>query len=307
MLARASHRGRHVTYSRCVTALGALTLSALVSAAQSTPIIVVQPEAAAGSTTQALAYLGTVSGGLNNSASGIAATVGGGFGNTATGYFATIGGGFGNVAAGTGSFVAGSNALNDAPAHIGVFLFADNWGYPFRSAKANEFAARATGGVRFVLGVDGSGTPTWTCAASNGNGWACSSDRNLKENLQPVDVARVLQRVVELPLYLWNAKGADPDVKHLGPTAQDFMAAFELGNSNKMIGMQDADGVALAAIQRLHQLFKAQRESLDKQQQRIVELEASVSQLEALRSEITVLRRALVALQERGMVPVAQH
>jgi hypothetical protein len=307
MLARASHRGRHVTYSRCVTALAALTLSALVTAAQPTPTIVVQPAAATGSTAQWLAYLGTVSGGLNNSASGIAATIGGGFGNTATGYFATIGGGFGNVAAGTGSFVAGSNALNDSPAHIGVFLFADSSGYPFRSATANEFAARATGGVRFVLGVDGSGTPTWTCAASKGSGWACSSDRNLKENFQPVDVARVLQRVVELPLYLWNAKGADPDVKHLGPTAQDFMAAFELGNSDKLIGMQDADGVALAAIQRLHQLFEEQRESLDKQQQRIVELEASVSQLEALRGEITVLRRALVALQERGMAPAARR
>ena len=86
------------------------------------------------------------------------------------GYFATAGGGFGNVAAGTGSFVAGSNALNDTPAHIGVFLFADSSSYQFHSAAADEFAARATGGVRFVLGTDGSGTPTWSCAASNGNG-----------------------------------------------------------------------------------------------------------------------------------------
>jgi molybdate transport system substrate-binding protein len=42
-----------------------------------------QPEAAA-SPAVALAYLCTVSGGLNNTASGIAATVGGGFGNTAS-------------------------------------------------------------------------------------------------------------------------------------------------------------------------------------------------------------------------------
>jgi hypothetical protein len=70
-----------------------------------------------------------------------------------------------------------------------------------------------------VLGIDGSGTPTWSCAASNANSWACSSDRNLKENFQPVDVAGVLHRVAGLPLYLWNAKGTDPNVKHLGPTA----------------------------------------------------------------------------------------
>ena len=222
MSSPASHRVWHVIYSRCVPALSALTLSTLVAAAQPAQSVAAQPEVAAASPAAALAYLGTVSGGLNNTASGVAATVGGGFGNTASGYFATVGGGFGNIAAGTGSFVAGSNALNETPAHVGVFLFADSSGYAFHSAAANEFAARATGGVRFVLGIDGSGTPTWSCAASSANSWACSSDRNLKENFQPVDVAGVLQRVVGLPLYLWNAKGTAPNVKHLGPTAQDF-------------------------------------------------------------------------------------
>ena len=186
MSSPASHRVWHVIYSRCVPALSALTLSTLVAAAQPAQSVAAQPEVATTSPAAALAYLGTVSGGLNNTASGVAATVGGGFGNTASGYFATVGGGFGNIASGTGSFVAGSNALNETPAHVGVFLFADSSGYAFHSAAANEFAARATGGVRFVLGIDGSGSPTWSCAASNGNSWACSSDRNLKENFQPV-------------------------------------------------------------------------------------------------------------------------
>ena len=34
-----------------------------------------------------------------------------------------------------------------------------------------------------------------------------------------------------------------------GPMAQDFYAAFGLGNSDKSIGLLDASGVALAAIQ----------------------------------------------------------
>lgn len=307
MSSLASHRVWRVIYSRCVPALSALTLGTFIAAAQPPPNITGQTAAGVASQAAALAYLGTVSGGLDNTASGVAATIGGGFGNKASGYFATVGGGFGNIASGTGSFVAGSNAFNDTPAHIGVFLFADNSGYPFRSAKANEFAARATGGVRFVLGVDESGTPTWSCAASNGNGWACSSDRNLKENLQPVDVAGVLQRLAGLPLYLWNAKGTDPNTRHLGPTAQDFMAAFALGNSDKMIGMQDADGVALAAIQRLSQLLEEQRQTLEEQRRRIAELEASVSQLEVLRGEIAVLKQALPAIQEGRLMPVAQR
>jgi hypothetical protein len=279
-----------------VFAFTAVMLSALIVAAPAQNVAA-QPEAAATSPAAAHAYLSTVGGGLSNAASGVAATIVGGFGNTASGYFATVGGGFGNIAAGTGSFVAGSNALNDTPDHIGVFLFADNSGYQFRSRVANEFAARATGGVRFVLAVDESGTPSWSCTASKGNGWACSSDRDLKENLQRVDVASILKGVTGLPLYLWNANGTNPNVKHLGPTAQDFMAAFALGNSDRMIGMQDADGVALAAIQGLNQRLEEQQQSLQQQQLRIGELEDSLLQLDSLRSEIAVLRQSLTALQ----------
>ena len=116
-----------------------------------------------------------------------------------------------------------------------------------------------------------------------------------------------MQRVAGLPLYVWNAKGTDPNVRHLGPTAQDFKAAFALGNSDTMIGMQDADGVALAAIQRLKQMIEEQRKRLDLQQQRIAEFDASVSQLATLRSEIAVLRQALTALRKVRMVPVSQR
>jgi hypothetical protein len=42
-------------------------------------------------------------------------------------------------------------------------------------------------------------------------------------------------------------------VIHIGPTAQDFHAAFGLGSDDETIGTVDADGVALAAIQGLDQ------------------------------------------------------
>ena len=132
-----------------------------------------------------------------------------------------------------------------------------------------------------MLGIDDSGTPTWSCAASNGNSWACSSDRNLKENFHPVDVAGVLQRVVGLPLYLWNAKGTGPNVKHSGPTAQDFMAAFAIGNSDKMIGMQDADGVALAATQGLHQLLREKDREIARLKERSDMMERKLQAVES--------------------------
>ena len=43
------------------------------------------------------------------------------------------------------------------------------------------------------------------------------------------------------------------DATHLGPMAQDFHAAFAVGQDDKHISMVDADGVALAAIQGLNQ------------------------------------------------------
>ena len=224
----------------------------------------------------------TVAGGLQNDASGIQSTVGGGGSNTASGFYGTVAGGFSNTASGSYSFAAGNRAKTQTSGgspivHNGSFAFGDSSNFDFNTAASNEFAARATGGVRFVLGIDGIGVPTWTCAASNGNSWACSSDRNLKENFQPVDGVGVLERLSGLPLYFWNAKGTDPNVRHMGPTAQDFMAAFSLGNSDKMIGMQDAEGVALAAIQGLHQLLVEQNAKVAEQAAEISGLKRELS------------------------------
>jgi hypothetical protein len=276
MIAQIADRIGSVNPSRWVLAFGALTFATVASAAPPALPMAAQPEAVF-----ALGSYSSVGGGISNTASGIAAVVAGGFGNTASGYVATVGGGFGNIAAGTGSFVAGSNAQNETPDHAGVFLFADSSGYPFHSLAPNEFAARATGGVRLVLGVDATGAPAWTCAASNGNGWACSSDRNLKENLQRVDSAAILERLMAMPLYLWNAKGTDPRVRHLGPTAQDFWAAFSLGNDEKMIGMLDADGIALAAIQGLHQRLREKEREIERLTERSDRLERELRAVEA--------------------------
>ena len=78
------------------------------------------------------------------------------------------------------------------------------------------------------------------------------SDRNLKENLKPVDSREVLEKVAALPISRWNFK-EDTTTPHVGPMAQDFHAAFGLGESDRAIGSVDADGVALAAIQGLNQ------------------------------------------------------
>ena len=60
----------------------------------------------------------------------------------------------------------------------------------------------------------------------------------------------VLATLGTLPIATWTYD-AEPGVRHLGPTSQDFAAAFGLGGTDEAIATVDADGVALAALQAL--------------------------------------------------------
>jgi hypothetical protein len=196
----------------------------------------------------------TVSGGTENVASVSGAAVGGGSLNMATGSYSTVIGGASNTAAGDHSVAMGYRAKTLGR---GSFQFADSSFHDFSSSTADSFRVRATGGVRFVTDIDNTGAITWSCAAFAGASWSCSSDRNLKHSLKKLDGRKVLAKLAAMPVYQWQPKGQNTHVKHVGPMAQDFMKAFGVGDDDKMIGMQDADGVALAAIQGLNQIVKA--------------------------------------------------
>lgn len=99
----------------------------------------------------------TVAGGLKNTASGAHSVVGGGGFNIASGYRATVPGGQANEASGNYSFAAGSRAQ---ALHSGCFVWGDSAPafQDIACSRANQFVARATGGVRFVTAVDASNT-----------------------------------------------------------------------------------------------------------------------------------------------------
>jgi len=54
------------------------------------------------------------------------------------------------------------------------------------------------------------------------------------------------------------------------------MAAFALGNSDRMIGMQDADGVALAAIQGLHYMMQEKDREIAQLRRKLEAIEAKL-------------------------------
>jgi hypothetical protein len=84
------------------------------------------------------------------------------------------------------------------------------------------------------------------------------SDRNLKEHIEPVDVQAVLARLTALPIATWNYIADDAGVRHMGPMAQDFVAAFALGADDRHIHVIDASGVTMASLQALYELVQEQ-------------------------------------------------
>ena len=186
-----------------------------------------------------------------------APAIGGGRGNETYGRadYATIPGGLRNRAT-TRAFAAGSNAQ---ALHRGAFVWGDSTEVFLYSGQEDEVTMRAAGGYRFF--TDSNASVGASLAPGDGS-WTSMSDRNAKENFTPVDPQSVLAKVAALPLATWNYKAQPAAIRHLGPTAQDFKAAFGLGATDRGITGVDADGVALAAIQGLNQKVEAQNRTL---------------------------------------------
>ncbi|QAY77680.1 tail fiber domain-containing protein [Sphingosinicella sp. BN140058] len=152
----------------------------------------------------------------------------------------------------------------------------------FRNTANNEFAARATGGFRFRTNLGG----TTGCNLPAGSGvFNCTSSRTTKQNFVGVDGADILAKVRTMALSTWNYTSEGPGVRHIGPMAEDFYAAFGLGTGSTSIGVQDLASVSLAAVQAL--------------ETRTAELQRKTAEIDALRSEVSALRAANAALDQR--------
>jgi hypothetical protein len=251
---------------------------------------------AGGDNNRATRQNATVGGGERNRAEGFASVVaggqfntnttnaangsiGGGLGNTVTGVRGTVPGGESNSAT-TYAFAAGRNAK---AIHEGAFVWADGSGVGnFSSTNANSFNVRAGGGVRFTSGSTNANTTVrWT----PGNAaWSFTSDEASKECFRAVDPRDILRRVAGLPITEWNYIGYTQ--RNIGPTAQDFHAAFPISEDDKSINTGHLHGVSLAAIQGLV-------EELKERDTRIAELEARdatrAAELSAIREQLSQL------------------
>ncbi len=103
-----------------------------------------------------------------------------------------------------------------------------------------------------------------------------TSDRNVKAGFQSVQPLDILQKVSALPISRWHYTN-DVATPHLGPMAQDFYAAFNVGPDDKHIATIDEEGVALAAIQGLNQKLE---QKLEQKETEIMELKQRLERME---------------------------
>jgi len=147
-----------------------------------------------------------------------------------------------------------------------------NNGFIWYKGGTNNDAYGNAGGGTEMMHLVGSGLYV------NGT-FVSSSDRNVKQDFADVNSRTVLEKVAQLPIQTW-AYTNDPSIKHLGPVAQDFYAAFAIGPDDKHITTVDESGVALAAIQGLNQKVEDLNGELKRRDTENAELKLRLDKLE---------------------------
>ena len=109
-------------------------------------------------------------------------------------------------------------------------------------------------------------------------GWRASGPQVLIETIDaesisagPVNGFEVLTKLSALPVATWRYRWEPVGVRHLGPMAQDWHAAFGLGKGDTTIPIVDAHGVLVVAIQALRRELDELRAEVDQLRQQLAD------------------------------------
>jgi hypothetical protein len=244
-----------------------------------------------------------VTGGYQNSA-GFYAFVGGGGTNSAESY-GVVCGGWGNNADGNRSIILGGD-INSNSGDYSTIVGGDNnqitsnanynmvygEGVYANSASDACFLFNGTNSGRLSINYDsndGSNVSPIVVGtnSNNGNGaylspggsWNSGSSREFKENFKALEPNELMTKINALEIASWNYKNSDE--KHIGPMAEDFVAAFDVGairesdgqRDNLYLAASDVAGVALAGVKELLRENRELRALISELEERIMELE----------------------------------
>jgi len=206
-----------------------------------------------------------------------------------------------NTASGAASVALGYHAHTNA--RQGSFVFSDRSSVDSLRAGVNHSANwRVSGGFRIftssnlTTGVtiqSGSVVSNWgqsNAVISTSTGaylstagfWVDVSDVRRKHLFADISGEDVLTRLRRLPIQTWSYRLEPDHVRHLGPTAQDFRAAFGLGSDSTTIAPIDEGGVALAAAQALDARSTAQNARITALERENAELRARLEAIEQM-------------------------
>jgi len=178
------------------------------------------------------------------------------------------------------SFVIGSNSTSNAmngvaighglsiqSGHDGAMVLATT---AQSSSGPNTFTANFSNGYKLYLNGF-TGAPGMELVAGNNN-WTAISSRKHKENFVEIKSRDVLKQIMNIEVSKWNYIGT-PDIKNIGPIAEDFHKAFPMkGKNKKRLGIGDVSGVNMRAIQALIERTDAlvkKNQQLEEQNQRL--------------------------------------
>lgn len=253
--------------------------------------------------------------GSGNTATGFDALFGntGAPGNTATGSFALYANTSGEFNSATGNQALVKNSQGNQNTAFGVGALWNNTTGSFNTACGSyALQSGSTGNENTAIGAYTNVTSgnlsnatvigyNATVNASNkirlGNtsvtviegqvAYTFTSDRNQKENFQPVDGEDVLRKIRSLSLTSWNYKENDPATfRHYGPMAQDFYEAFGhdgVGTCGDSVSINSGDmaGITLIAVQTLEREKEQLKAKVETIQTENAELKARLANVEA--------------------------
>lgn len=211
-----------------------------------------------------------------------------------------------NTASGAASVALGYHAHTNA--RQGSFVFSDRSSVDTLRAGVNHSANwRVSGGFRIFTASNlstgvtiqsGASVSNWGQASAviststgalltTGGVWTNASDVNRKHAFHSVSGEEVLTKLRDMPVSTWTYKVESDDIRHIGPTAQDFHRAFGFGTDSLSIGTVDADGVSLAAIKALDTRTQSQN----------TDIQTLKAQNDSLRAQLTDLNDRLARLE----------
>jgi hypothetical protein len=240
----------------------------------------------------AITTYSTIGGGVYNEIEGHYCTISGGYDNHIDAWNSAVLGGTGNEIYGNDSAIPGGKN-NTIHSYAGNSMAFGDGVYVHTYRTVNFYDGTNSGRLRINRDYnDGGGDyPVLVGTnSSNGNGahltyggtWSNGSSRDFKENFRSLVSNELISKISNLEVSSWNYK--DSDEKHIGPVAEDFVAAFDVGTIRKSDGQRedhylaagDVAGVALAGVKELIKAVEELREENEKLRTEIDQLKQQV-------------------------------